>query len=58
MAKGNPFGAKKAPPFGKGKGGVAAEAKREGEPVNVERREQQMGFKRGGHVKRGKGRGR
>jgi hypothetical protein len=56
MAKGNPFGAKKAPPFG-GKGkSVAKEAKAEGEPLGVEKREQAMGFRRGGHVKRG-GRG-
>jgi len=50
MAKGNPFAGKKAPPFGKGK--VAREAKREGEPVGVERKEMAAGYKKGGKVRR------
>jgi len=57
MAKSNPFGKNKAPPFmvkntGKAADRVAREAKREGEPVSVEKKEQAMGFKRGGHVRR------
>jgi len=53
MAKGNPFGKNKAPPFGKGKGSsVAREAKREGEPVGVERKEMAMGMRKGGKVRR------
>jgi len=53
MAKGNPFGKGKAPPFmSKGKAAVAREAKREGEPVSVEKKEMAQGFKRGGSVRR------
>jgi hypothetical protein len=48
MAKGSKF-----PAFLK-KGGskVAREAKSEGEPVGVERKEMAQGFKRGGKIKR------
>jgi hypothetical protein len=54
MAKPNPFAGKKAPPFGKGRGGggVAREAKAEGEPTSMERKEMAMGMRRGGKVKR------
>jgi hypothetical protein len=48
MAKGNPFGAKKAPPFGKGK--VAREAKAEGESPKQEKAEMAAGFRKGGRA--------